>query len=185
MKNSRHQSATVNAGSMADIAFLLLIFFLVTTTISVDEGILRKLPDKCETGDCDVDIKKRNLLRININLHQKIKINDKEAKLDDIYQVAIDFLDNNGNGQCDYCQGKKFETSSVHPQKAVISFQYDPQVKYDLYIKIQDELSKAYTYLREKHAQQKFQKPLKNLSDEEFKAVKKAYPMKISEVSLK
>ena len=57
----------VNAGSMVDIAFLLLIFFLVTTTIAEDKGINRKLPSICETGDCIADIHERNFLRISLN----------------------------------------------------------------------------------------------------------------------
>ena len=70
MKSFRRHSATVNAGSMADIAFLLLIFFLITTTISADKGFLRQLSSDCPNiEDCIIDINERNLLRIS-----KVKI---------------------------------------------------------------------------------------------------------------
>ena len=148
-------------------------------------SFIQQLPNDCLTEDCNSDIHKRNILKIDINMNQEIQINDKDVIFEDILQKTIDFLDNNGNHACDYCNGESIETSSVHPSKAVISFQYDPQVKYELYVKVQDELSKAYSFLREQYAQKKFQKSVEKLSDEQLKLLKKAYPMKISEVSLR
>lgn len=78
MNTSRGQSATVNAGSMADIAFLLLIFFLVTTTISDEKGILQQLPAECPSGTiCKADIAERNLLRIYINAENEIMVKNE------------------------------------------------------------------------------------------------------------
>ena len=88
MKSFRRHSATVNAGSMADIAFLLLIFFLVTTTISADKGILRQLPRICETGDCTKDISERNLLRIALNDKQEIMVNEEIVNLEAIEDLV-------------------------------------------------------------------------------------------------
>ncbi|WP_370104638.1 ExbD/TolR family protein, partial [Winogradskyella sp.] len=85
MKSFRRHSATVNAGSMADIAFLLLIFFLVTTTISADKGILRQLPSDCPNiEECIKDINERNLLRIELNHKQEIFIEGDVVTLNEV-----------------------------------------------------------------------------------------------------
>ena len=101
MKSFRRHAATVNAGSMADIAFLLLIFFLVTTTISADKGILRQLPPyDCPTNDCTKDIHEHNILRINLNHKDEIFIEDKLVPLEDVAQIVNAFVDNNGQSAC-------------------------------------------------------------------------------------
>ncbi|MCA0153097.1 ExbD/TolR family protein [Winogradskyella vincentii] len=126
MKTSRRQSATVNAGSMADIAFLLLIFFLVTTTISADKGILRQLSAECPPGtNCKADIAERNLLRININAENEIMVKNEIVPIEKLKQFVIEFVDNNGSDSCGYCNGNKNEQSSDHPKKAVISLSHD------------------------------------------------------------
>lgn len=135
MKSFRRHPATVNAGSMADIAFLLLIFFLVTTTISADKGILRQLPSDCPNiEDCIKDINERNILRINLNSNQEIFIEDKVVKLEDVEQIVKAFVDNNGALDCDYCYGEKLTTSSDHPKEAVISLSHDALTKYYLFL---------------------------------------------------
>ncbi len=94
MKSFRRRSQSVNAGSMADIAFLLLIFFLVTTTISADKGILRKLPGECPPRvDCSVELLERNVLRIALNDNQEILIEDELASLEDVTILVKDFLE--------------------------------------------------------------------------------------------
>ncbi len=186
MKSYRRQNPKVNAGSMADIAFLLLIFFLVTTTIAADKGILRKLPKECPPGQiCDVEIHERNILRIVINDKQQIMIEDSETNLNDVKAMAMQFLDNNGSRTCDYCSGLQNDKLSDHPQKAVISLQYGAMVKYDLFIQLQDELTKAYYELRAQYALNTYNKTEESLTKYELEAVKKAYPFILSEVSVK
>lgn len=107
MKSFRRHPATVNAGSMADIAFLLLIFFLVTTTISAEKGILRKLPGTCPTNDCSKPMNERNILRISMNSDQEIFIEGKVVTLNEVKDIVKSFVDNNGESQCDYCTGEK------------------------------------------------------------------------------
>ncbi|GGW63937.1 biopolymer transport protein ExbD [Winogradskyella epiphytica] len=185
MKKFRRHSETVNAGSMADIAFLLLIFFLVSTTISAEKGILRKLPSICETGNCTEDIHERNLLRISMNEKQQIMIEDQLVKLKDVKTVVEKFLDNNGNNRCDYCDGEQFKNSSDHPKEAVISLSHDALTSYDLFVSVQDEITKAYYDLRERYAKHIFNKTPDQLSKEELGIVQKAYPFKVSEVMVK
>lgn len=186
MKSFRRYSATVNAGSMADIAFLLLIFFLVTTTISADKGILRQLPpDDCPTKDCIKDINERNILKISLNNDQEIFISDKVVKLEDVEELVKLFVDNNGLSNCDYCRGIKSSSSSDHPSEAVISLSHEPLTKYHLFISVQDEITKAFYELRKHYIKEKFNKTPDQITDTEFKIVKKAYPLVVSEVALK
>ena len=182
MKSFRRHSASVNAGSMADIAFLLLIFFLVTTTISADKGILRKLPSICVTDDCTKDIHERNLLRITLNEKQEIMIEDNIVKIDDVENLVKTFVDNNGIAKCNYCEGEQSAESSDHPKDAVISLSHDALTKYELFITVQDEITKAFYDLRERYTKLKFNKTPKQLTKDELDLVKKAYPFIVSEV---
>lgn len=186
MKSFRRHSATVNAGSMADIAFLLLIFFLVTTTISADKGLLRQLPSDCPNiEECLKDINERNLLRIVLNHNQEIYIEDKVVKLEEVKAIVKGFVDNNGASECDYCDGEKLSTGSDHPREAVISLSHDASTKYELFISVQDEITKAYYDLRARYIETKFNKAPSQITDEELITVKKAYPFIVSEVMVK
>lgn len=94
---ARRSSPEVNAGSMADIAFLLLIFFLVTTTIETDSGINKRLPpiDDSEQQE-DVKLKQKNILTVAVNAKDELLIEDKKKPLDSLKTIAIAFLDNGG-----------------------------------------------------------------------------------------
>jgi len=103
------KSPEVNAGSMADIAFLLLIFFLVTTTIETDSGINRKLPPMEDVIDPPI-IKERNIFTVVVNKNNDILVEEKPMQLRDVRSAAVKFLDNGGGvGEeaCDYCQGER------------------------------------------------------------------------------
>jgi biopolymer transport protein ExbD len=183
MKSFRRHSATVNAGSMADIAFLLLIFFLVTTTISADKGIMRKLPRACPPNEnCNKSLNERNILRIAMNDMQDIRVEDELVKLSEIKSLIKSFVDNNGHSLCDYCEGKQSSTSSDHPKDAVISLSHGALTKYDLFISVQDEITKAYYDLRADYTKEKYNKTPDQLTKAELKVVKQAYPFIVSEV---
>ena len=147
----------VNAGSMADIAFLLLIFFLVTTTIEQDNGVVRKLPPKTEDVE-PPQLKQKNIFTVIVNKDGRLLVEDNDMQLKDLKQAAIEFIDNGGGEsatgeKCTYCKGKKDPASSDHPSKAVISLQNDRQTKYDVYLQIQNELGGAYLFLRDREAE--------------------------------
>ena len=199
---SRKDSPVINAGSMADIAFLLLIFFLVTTTIEVDSGIQRKIPEKQEE-DVKIDIKERNILEVNINFKNELFVEGKIIQLDDLKQIAIDFIDNAGglgtkNIPCDYCEGSKSPLSSDHPTKAVISLQTDRNTKYEAYISALDVLNSAYTHLRNKLSVKLYQQNYVSLLDEfeksnnsdnvlaeKIKLIRAKYPLLLSDAEIK
>lgn len=199
---SRKDSPEINAGSMADIAFLLLIFFLVTTTMDVDSGIRRKIPKKQEE-DVKIDIKERNILEVNINFKNEIFVEGKIIQLEDLKQIAIDFIDNAGgsgtkNRPCDYCEGSKNPLSSDHPTKAVISLQTDRNTKYEAYISTLDVLNSAYTHLRNKLSVKLYQQNYVSLLDEfeksnntdenlleKIKLIRAKYPLLLSDAEIK
>ena len=146
------KSPEVNAGSMADIAFLLLIFFLVTTTIETDSGINRKLPPMEELIDPPI-IKERNIFTVVVNKNNDILVEEKPMELRDVREAAVAFLDNGGGvGEeaCDYCKGERDSSSSDNPDKAIISLKNDRETDYKVYISVQNELVAAYNQLRDR-----------------------------------
>lgn len=181
MKNYR-SSEKVNAGSMADIAFLLLIFFLVTTTITTDAGINRNLPEPCPyPSDCNTYKVERNVLRIDMNANDDLLVANKRIQLEELAPILASFIDNNGDGSCTYCKGNGNTNSSDNPQDAIISLQYTRGTHYDLFVSVQDAISKTYQDLQTNYALDVFNKPLEKLSASELKQVKQAYPIKLSE----
>jgi len=155
---ARRETPEINAGSMADIAFLLLIFFLVTTTMNVDSGISKKLSEKPPADYVPPVIKERNIFEVNINRNNELLVEGERMDLKEIKDAAVKFIDNGGGegklvdgvstGPCDYCKGEKSSTSSDHPNKAIISVQSDRGTEYGTYMIVQNELLRAYTELR-------------------------------------
>lgn len=202
---ARRATPEVNAGSMADIAFLLLIFFLVTTTIEKDKGIARQLPPPIEQEQ-DVIIKQKNLFIVNVNKSDQLLVEEELMDLKDLRQSAIDFLDNGGApagtpDYCNYCKGKRSPESSDNPQKAVISVQNDRLTSYKMYIAVQNELVAAYNFLRDREAQRLYgwkYTEMKKAIDEgditgskaddiqrKMEAVQELIPLKLSEAEPK
>ena len=196
---AKRAAPEVNAGSMADIAFLLLIFFLVTTTIEVDSGINRKLPPM-EENEEDVIIKQKNIFTVLINGRDQLLVEDEVMELKDLRKAAVEFLDNGGgtgDDACDYCNGKRNPKSSDNPDKAIISLKNDRLTSYATYISVQNELVAAYNELRDKRAQvlygTSFKEMEANYKDvnwvgnktklkEKIDKIKVEYPQKLSEV---
>ena len=197
----RKGAPEVNAGSMADIAFLLLIFFLVTTTIETDAGLDRMLPP-IEPPDTDVVIKQKNIFTVNINKNGQLLVEEQLMSLKDLKESAMDFLDNGGapSGSpeyCNYCKGSKDDSSSDNPQKAIISLKNDRETKYSTYITVQNELVGAYNELRNREAQRLYKRDFTEMEAEylnpetpssvrddlkdKVKAVQELFPQKLSE----
>ncbi|HLW13933.1 MAG TPA: biopolymer transporter ExbD [Flavobacteriaceae bacterium] len=197
---ARREVPEVNAGSMADIAFLLLIFFLVTTTIEKDSGIARTLPPIDEIEE-EVNIRKRNLFIVNVNKDDQLLVNEESMNLKDLRQAAIEFIDNGGAPQgtadyCDFCKGLRDPKSSDNPEKAIISLQNDRLTSYKMYIAVQNELVAAYNELRNRESQRLYgwdYTEVKNAiaegnyrgdvekAEERLKEIQKMIPQKLSE----
>ena len=201
---ARRSAPEVNAGSMADIAFLLLIFFLVTTTMEKDKGISRQLPPIQEDAP-DILIKDKNLFIVLVNKNDDLLVEDEPMELKDLRQAAIDFLDNGGAPSnspehCNYCRGNKDTSSSDNPDKAIISVQNDRLTSYNMYIAVQNELVGAYNFLRNRESQRLFGwkftevKALvdagtyigdKEKAEENLKEIQTLFPLKLSEATPK
>jgi hypothetical protein len=149
---AKRSAPEVNAGSMADIAFLLLIFFLVTTTIETDSGINRKLPPMEEIEDPPI-IKQKNIFTVVVNKNNQLLVEEELTDIDDLRRLAVEFLDNGGGeGEeaCDFCLGARDPKSSDNPDKAIISLKNDRETSYKVYIAVQNELVAAYNVLRDR-----------------------------------
>ncbi|MBU2927892.1 ExbD/TolR family protein [Winogradskyella psychrotolerans] len=204
---AKRAAPEVNAGSMADIAFLLLIFFLVTTTIEKDKGLLRSLPPIDDTEVEPPIIRQKNLFTVNINRNNQLLVEEEEIPISELRQATIDFLDNGGGTNqagesCDYCKGKRLEDSSDHPDKAIISMKHDRETTYEKYMDVQNELVAAYNFLREREASRLYKKYYPDADkvftamleekeknqfskdevlNERIETIKKLFPMKLSE----
>ena len=198
---AKRAAPEVNAGSMADIAFLLLIFFLVTTTIETDSGINRKLPPTDEVVDPPI-IKERNIFTVVVNKNNQFLVEEEPMDIANIRQAAIEFLDNGGgigDEACDYCQGPRDTSSSDNPEKAIISLKNNRETSYKVYIAVQNELVAAYNDLRDReflrlnpllgltfveankrYADPRYQSERKRLKPK-LDVVKAMYPQKLSE----
>ncbi len=153
----------VSAGSMADIAFLLLIFFLVTTTIETDAGLDRMLPPMEPPTEEPPIIKQKNIFTVNINRNGQLLVEDEILPINKLREKAMAFLDNGGAPQgspdyCSYCKGKRNAESSDNPAKAIISLKNDRETKYGTYITVQNELVGAYNDLRNRESKRLFGK---------------------------
>ncbi len=185
MARKRRGIPEINAGSMADIAFLLLIFFLVTTTMDVDTGIMRKLPPMPDESTPPPDVNKRNLFIVLVNAYEQLLVNEQPTDVDDLKEKAKQFIDNNGDGSCTYCQGSRDPKKSDNPGKAIVSLQNDRGTSYEMYITVQDQLAQAYTELRDRASMERFGKEYGDLSDAEQDEIHEMYPKLISEAEPK
>ncbi|QWX84031.1 biopolymer transporter ExbD [Cellulophaga sp. HaHaR_3_176] len=161
----------VNAGSMADIAFLLLIFFLVTTTIETDAGLDRMLPPIDNTEVIPPVIKEKNIFAVNINRSGQLLVEEELTKIEDLKAKAIAFLDNGGALKgtpeyCNFCKGKRDEKSSDNPDKAIISLKNDRETQYGVYITVQNEIVAAYNDLRNRESQRLYKRDFTDMEAE-------------------
>jgi len=164
-------SNEINAGSMADIAFLLLIFFLVTTQITEDKGVLTKLPPWSEEEPDITKLKERNVYSVLVNAQNQLLVRDQPMKIRDLRQNAKDFISNPDN-RPDYAE---------NPKKGIISLKNDRGTKYGTYLEVLNELKGAYNELRDERAVAVYQRSFAELSKEKQKEIKSEIPLVISE----
>ena len=176
MASNRRGLPEINAGSMADIAFLLLIFFLVTTTMDQDTGINRKLPPMPDSEqETPPEINAKNIYVVLINSNNQLLVEGEMMQISDLKAGAKQFINNNGMDP----------RSSDNPEKAIISLQNDRGTEYKTYIRVQNELAAAYTELRNDASLSKFGERYADLDKTKQKEIRKMYPQKISEAEPK
>jgi biopolymer transport protein ExbD len=183
MAKNKRAVPEINASSMADIAFLLLIFFLVTTTIDTDAGMLVKLPQWVELEDLPPPDKanKHNVLEILVNQYDQLLVEGELMTIQELKKKTKEFVDNNGDGTCVYCKGIGLADLSDSPNKAIVSLKNDRATSYDMYISVYNELKAAYNELRNGAANAQYGKDYDKLKDKEADAIKNMYQIRISE----
>ena len=187
----KRKTPGINGSSSADIAFMLLIFFLITTSMDTDQGLARRLPPpvpKDQKNDADVDIKKRNLLVVLVSSGNQIMCGGELTGIKQLKDKVKEFVENPYN---DANKPEKVEVDVPYFGKKmvsknhVISLQSDRGTSYQAYIDVQNELAAAYNELRDDVSKEKFGKAFMDLDEEQQKAVQQIYPQKISEAEPK
>lgn len=181
------QVQEINAGSMADIAFLLLIFFLMTTTMDIDSGITRKLPAPITEPQPDRVIKERNVYIVLVNTYDQLFVEKEVMDISMLKDGVKEFITNPKEdiNLSEYREEEIELLGKVRVSKGVVSLQNDRNTSYAKYIEVQNELVKAFNELRDEYARSKFGMPFEDLDEERKEAIKKLYPQSISEAEPK
>lgn len=189
---AKREAPEINAGSMADIAFLLLVFFLVTTTMDSDFGLMRKLPPPLDPNvPKPPPIKERNVFVVLANANDQLLVEGEIMDVSQLKEAAKEFIANPMNKE-ELPEKKMVDVplfGMTPVSKQVISLQNDNGTSYDLYIQVQNELAAAYSELRNELAKEKFGKSFDDLLEAKdkpkVKAIRKVYPQRISEAEPK
>lgn len=170
-KKPRRESPSVNASSMADIAFLLLIFFLVTTTIDTDKGIRVKLPPWSDEEPDPLKLKTRNVFSVLVNFNNELLVRGEPMDKADLREKAKEFITN----------PQKLDNLSESPKNAIISLKNDRGTEYATYLTVYNELKAAYNELWNEKAQLEYGKEYSELDFELQKSIRADIPLVISE----
>ena len=203
MAKKKRKVPGLNGSSLADISFILLIFFLVTTSMDTDTGLARRLPPPPDPNQMeeDVKVKGRNVLVVSVNMNNEImyyygdeskRVTKMDVQVSELREIAKEFIANPEN---------KANMPEFHPadpplpllgaypvtKNHIISVQTDRSTSYEVYFQIQNELMAAYNELRDEFSREKFGKYYRHLDPEsdEALAVRGVYPLKISEAEPK
>ena len=170
-KGKTRPNSGINAGSMADIAFLLLIFFLMVTKLDQDKGISVILPEWTDIIE-EVELPPRNVFVVLVNSRDQLLVENELCPIEELRTRTIEFIDNNGRNP----------ELSDSPQKAVVSFKADRGTSYERYIDVYNELKASYNTLRDAYSERTYGVAFAILSDTtERQDVKDTYPLRLSE----
>jgi biopolymer transport protein ExbD len=180
----------INASSMADISFLLLIFFLVTTSMDVNSGLSRRLPAPVPPDQKvdDMKINKRNLFVVKINSYNQLLVQGQELSVKQLKAKAKEFIANENedpNLPVVFTEVIPGLGEVKYTKDHVISVQNDVDTQYQAYLDVQNELVAAYNELREEYSQKRFHRSYSELPEEVQKLVQKVYSQRISEAEPK
>ncbi len=180
----------INSSSTADIAFILLIFFLITTSMDTDRGLARRLPPPPESLEQknDIIVKERNVFQVRINKDNQLMIAGEWSDIRQLREKAKEFIANptdNPNLPEKYHKNLPFFGDVMITEKHVISVQNDLGTSYGAYLQVQNELVAAYNELRDELAKRQFGKSYVECNSEQKDAIAQYYPQKISEAEPK
>lgn len=189
MAGNKRKVQEINAGSMADIAFLLLIFFLVATTMNVDTGLVRVLPPMPDPNvkQEDIKVKERNLFLVFVSGNGNIMAGGQVIDIHQLKDKTKDFILNRFDDpnlpekevvEIEMPNGSKW----AYPvSQGVVSLQTTRDTGYQVYIMVQNELTRAFNEVRDEVSLVRFGRKFGELQEEESKVITKAVPLKISE----
>lgn len=165
-RNSRRTVPTLNTTSTADISFMLLIFFLVTTSMDVDKGLTRQLPPiNDEKQEQPMDVNKSNVLSVRLDANNRLFVNDEPANIQGFSQCVLNFLQ----------QSKDLKTH-------IIQLDIDRAATYDTYFALQNDMVAAYRRLREQRARQQYGHKLSECTDAERENLRTEIPQRVTEI---
>ncbi len=189
MAVNKRKTPDINASSQADIAFLLLVFFLVATTMNTDKGLVRVLPP-IPPEDVKVEdqkVKTRNLLLVFVNASGQLMVGEESMDIRGLKDKAKEFIINPLDDE-NLPEKKDTEiempdgTKWTYPvSEGVVSLQTTRDTSYEIYIQVQNELTRAFNEVRNEVSQSKFGKAFADLTEDEKSVITKAVPLKISE----
>lgn len=191
MARGKRKVPDINSSSTADIAFLLLIFFLITTSMDTDRGLARRLPPPPENDKEQKNedkVKQRNVLQIYLNMYDQLMVNGEIMNVQQLRAKTKEFVANKYNDESLPEKTSKevdFFGPTMVTEKHVVSLQNDRSSSYQAYIDVQNELVAAYNELRDELSQEKWGKNYSELNEDQQKAVREIYPQKISEAEPK
>ena len=171
-KRNARETPAINASSMADIAFLLLIFFLVTTTMDIDKGIIVTLPPYVpDQEQLDVKINQRNVLEILVNSKDQLLVEGELTDIAELKEICEKHVDNHGNDP-DF---------SISPDDAVVSLQNDKGTSYNRYIEVYNEIRAGYNTLRDKKCRTDYGIAYELADTAQQRTIRRYYPLRLSE----
>ena len=191
MARKKRSMPGINSSSTADIAFMLLIFFLTTTSMDTDKGLARRLPPPPDPNmqQDNIIVKERNILQVRINKDNQLMVGSDYMEVAQLRAKAKEFIANpNDDANLPEKHVKDIPLlggACMVTEKHVISVTNDVGTSYQIYIDVQNELVAAYNELRNEMALARFGKEYLNCSEDEQKAIRDYYPQKISEAEPK
>ena len=192
MARKKRETPGINSSSTADMAFILLIFFLVTTSMDTDRGLARRLPpppDPSVKQQDNVVVKERNILQVRLNKDNQLMVGPEYMDVSQLRAKAKEFIANPNND--DNLPEKHVKNipllggECMVTEKHVISVTNDVGTTYQAYIDVQNELVAAYNELRNELSQAKFGQTYAECDEDQQKAIRDFYPQKISEAEPK
>ena len=161
-KRFRQQIPELNTTSTADISFMLLIFFLVTSSMDTDKGLLRQMAPPPVENSQPQDVNKDLVIRVELDAHDQLTCDGKPATLQELSEAVVSM-------------------ATVNRTEHIVAIQADRETTYEAYFRMQDAIVAAYHQLREQYSQKRYGKAYRQLTSEERSFVNDYYPQRISE----
>lgn len=160
----KREVPSLNTTATADISFMLLILFLVTTSMDADRGLQRQLPPIDNNEETTIDVNKENILQLELTADDQLRIDENPSSVDQLRQCVIDFI-----------------AKSSDREHHIISLKAHRDATYDTYFKIQNEIVAAYHILRDQAAQQYYHHSYDECTKEQRERLRQLYPQRIAE----